>query len=295
MENDVVRLQQDRSMVTPITSQIYPLLPIGRLVQGHPNKQITKITFGPDRGQPLLNKDKTPRIDFFCAIAIEKTDPKWPGVNAQIQAEGAKVWPGGQSLLPGFKWKILDGDTPEHVKKEGFKGCWVVTCKSTSIMPMGYTQNAQNTGYDPILDPLETVKCGDYIRMSVRIAANGQTGDNIGIFMNGYKYFFVRAGEAIVSGPTAEEVFGAVTPPVTAATPAPVTSGTPAVVAATNTPPPDMSFVHPPVTPVPVATVTPPTTGGIVVTPKAGEGMTWERLKGVGWTEDVARKLGMIV
>ena len=237
-----------------------------------------------------------PKTDYFFAIAISKSEAGWPAVLAEIQKAAAEAWPAGESKLPGFKWKIEDGDDPKNAKKEGFPGCWIVKCKS-GLMPMGYRQNAQKTGYDPLLEPLKEIKCGDYAWVSVNIAGNNQPGAQAGIFMNGYKYVFMQMGEEITSGPSAEDVFGTTMPVMAGA----AVAGTPAIVPphATDTPAgvpaPDMSFVHPPVTPTPVTTVTPPVAGGIVVTEKAGPGMTWKRLEEVGWTEPVARKLGMIV
>lgn len=259
------------------------LLPPGRIVQGHPAVEITKVTFGPNKGQPLMDMKGQPKSEYFCAIAIEKTNPQWAAAYAEIQKTAAAAWPSGESKLPGFHWKIEDGDDPKNAKKEGFPGHWVVKCKS-GIMPMAYRQNAQKTGYDPMLDPLNEVKCGDYIWMSVNVAGNGQPGAQAGIFMNGYKYVFLRMGEAITSGPTAEEVFGPTVPSGPAG--------------AAGTPAPDMSFLNPGPAPSPAAPPVSPApatpNGGPVVTPKA-KGMTWEALSNCGYTEETARAAGLIL
>ena len=98
------------------TERIDLLTPVGRLVQGSPFEPQTTdaegrplvIKTGPNTGQP--------RVDYFMAIAIPKTDPGWPELWAKIQATAKRDFPSlfdaaGACINPAFAFKVVDGDS----------------------------------------------------------------------------------------------------------------------------------------------------------------------------------------
>ena len=207
--------------------------PVGRLVQG-------SLTTPRDKnmeGHPLTNKDGTPRVQYYAAIAILKTDPAWAALWAALWAAGAAAWPQGQYQQPGFAWKVLDGDTPENAEKEGFPGCYIL--KTTNGFPPKCWGADATTPLDPA-----AIKRGDYIRIAVTAKGNS-SGNRPGMFVNLQMVQFSAYGPEIIGGPDGAAVFGAAAPAVLP----PGASATP--VAPANQPP-VAAYGAPPVTPAPV-------------------------------------------
>jgi hypothetical protein len=219
------------------------LLPVGRLIQGHPlEKQTTDM-----EGRPLRNKDGSPRIEYFIRVAIPKTDPEINQKIAEIQQTGVQLWPNGEHQLPTFAWKFKDGDAPPDNTKEGFAGHWVFKC--TNGFPV---QCVTAGGASEIVDPKQ-IKRGYYCRVYISVASN-KSDSKPGIHLNMLLYEQVAYGEEIKGGPDAQEVFGATpvtqlppgastTPLAPAATPVPAGPANPG----TQTPPvtPALGFLNP--------------------------------------------------
>lgn len=173
--------------------------PVGRLVQGDPFKANTTNM----KGKPLTNTDGSPRVEYFVAIAVAKTDPGWPVLWAQLQAVGQAGFPGGQSQRTDFSWKIIDGDNAVNAKKEGFAGHWVLRF-TNGFPPTIYTKD----GLEVIVDP-NGVKRGDYVRVYGDAVANGKPdAGEAGIYLNWRIMELIGYGEAIQSGPDGKEIFG---------------------------------------------------------------------------------------
>ena len=190
--------------------------PVGRLVQG-------SVFTGQDKdrdGNPLVYKRGAnagqPRTSYFIAIAISKTDPGWPALEAQIKAVAKAGFPtlfnaDGTCLRPDFAFKIIDGDSavPDqrgHAPntKTGFPGHWVLR------MTSGFAPKVFDSSNRPLIDP-ESIKRGYYIRVAGGIKANGDTAKP-GVYLNFNMVRLERTGEEIVSGPSAEDVFGDAAP-----------------------------------------------------------------------------------
>lgn len=180
------------------------LTPVGRMVQGHPFEEQTKDM----AGKPLMTKDGKPRVKYFIAIAIPKTDPAWPAFWAEIYNKGAASWPGGQYKLPTFAWKVADGDA--HPDKEGFAGHWIVKA-SGSFAPRVYTRGG--TG---LITEKTGIKRGDYVRIYLSIVSN-QDGSKPGLYLNPQMVELIGYGQEIQGGPDGAQVFGGA--PVTALPP----------------------------------------------------------------------------
>jgi len=286
------------------------LTPVGRLVQGDLFAG-SSTGYG---GKALTDKNNNPRTEWYVGLAIPKTDPEWPALWAKIQAAAAAGFPGGQSQLPTFSWKVVDGDAPEHANKEGAAGHYILRM-SSGFAPQVYTAG----GAAKIVDPA-AVKRGDYIRVYGSVAPNGDM-QKPGVFINVNMAELVGYGDAIQSGPDGAVIFGAsqaALPPGASQTP---TAGTPLATGPAATPPagpaapgqmvggPGTTFPNPPgaatppagtaapgVTPAPdflgtqAATPTPP--AGPVMLPAAQ--YTYEQYKAANWSDEQLRAQGLM-
>src|SRR5579863_10170288 len=111
--------------------------PVGRLLMGDLYVPQLKdadgkprvVKTGPNAGQP------SPQ--YFFALGIPKgAERNWWETEwgAKILAVAQKCWPNGQTQVPSFAWKIVDGDSRVPNKKgvipasrEGYPGHWVLS------------------------------------------------------------------------------------------------------------------------------------------------------------------------
>lgn len=207
---------------------------IGRIVAGDCLKPQDKdnegrpltIKSGPNAGQP--------RVQYYLGLAIPKTDPSWPAIQAAIITEAKHGFPqlfdtGGNCIAPKFAFKFVDGDdTTPNTKgvspssREGYPGHFIINC-SNGFAPKCYKRGP--LGLEAVTDP-ETIKRGYYARIYGTVKSNGSV-QNPGVFINTSMILMERVGDEIFSGPAAEDVFGvaqaSVTPPVTTPVPPPIT------------------------------------------------------------------------
>jgi len=181
--------------------------PVGRIVQGDAFKPNTTN----QQGQPLTDKHGQPRVEYYLALAIEKTNPDWPAFKAQLDQVAAQAWPGGQFNAPLFSNKITDGDGLDNngvlnSTKEGFAGCWVLKA-SNGFAP----QRVAQAGAVVLNEESGQLKRGDYARLAVTASGNNNQ-QKPGIYVNLNIIEFIGFGEAIVGGPDASELLGAVQP-----------------------------------------------------------------------------------
>ena len=267
---------------------------VGRLVQGHPFEFSDKNM----EGQPLTDKAGNPRVEYFFAIAIPKTDPEFPPLWQRVTEVAQQGFPGGESQRPTFSWKYTDGDTkPDN---EGFAGHHVLKLKS-SFAPRVFTKGA--TGKMEQIVDADRMKRGDYVRVYLSVAPNGSALQP-GIYLNPTMVELVGYGEQIASGPSGDDIFGAA--PV-AALPAGASSTPVAGAPIATTPPPAVAApavaapaVAAPAVAAPAATVTPATDflnpAPVQLTAKAvAEGHTHASLLAAGWDDAKSRANGYIV
>ena len=191
------------------------LTPVGRLVQGDCFEGQTKDA----EGNPLVIKNGPnagqPRVDYFMAIAIPKTDPEYNDLWAIIHNEARTSFPSlfdasGNCISPKFAFKVVDGDSQvpntkgvKPCEREGFPGHWVLNF-SGGYAPKCYIQ--ENGAYKQVTDP-SMIKKGYYIRIAGTVKGNGSQ-QQPGIFLNHSMVELVGYGEEIVTGPNADAVFG---------------------------------------------------------------------------------------
>ena len=171
--------------------------PVGRMVQGNPLEIITKNM----KGAPLVDKQGNPKVEYFFAIAIAKTDPGLSAITQQAQAVALQSFPGGQSQQPNFSWKMVDGDAPENIAKTGFPGHIVFRCTS------GFPITCFTKGGKSVITEKEYIKRGYYIRAIISFAGNGDT-QRPGIYINCRAVEMYAYGEEIAIGPNGEQLFG---------------------------------------------------------------------------------------
>lgn len=179
---------------------VYLTTPVGRYVMGDAFSGSDKDM----QGRPRFTQAGTPKTTWFVGLAIRKDDPGWADLWAQIVAIGQRDFPGGQWQSPAFAWKVIDGDGvnqngqayPDHCK-----GHYVVRMSSGFAPTVYNAQNAQ------ITDQAQC-KRGDYVRAYVGIRGNDDQ-QKPGVYISHSMVQVVGYGEAISSGPSAEQAFGA--------------------------------------------------------------------------------------
>jgi hypothetical protein len=185
-----------------MTEAVYIKSPVGRIVQGD-------VFAGSDKdmnGRPRTDKQGNLKTQWFIGVAFPK-GPEWDAMWAQIYAVAQRDFPAGDYQQPGFAFKIADGDDPSNAIKDGFPGNYILRF-TTGFCPDGY--NAQN---QPIDASSGLLVRGNFIEVNFSVRGNGERpaaqGGKPGVFINHSMLRFVGYGDPIVSGPTAEEAFGA--------------------------------------------------------------------------------------
>ena len=246
------------------------MTPSGRMVQGDAFEPQTKdaqgnpltVKSGPNAGQP--------RVNYFVAIAIPKTDPGWPEIWAKINAVARAGFPtlfdtAGTCIAPAFAFKVTDGDSTipnqrniRPCDREGFPGNWILNF-SNGFPPECFDQNVNK-----IVDK-NAIKRGYFIRVLGSIVSNNSPSTP-GIYLNVGMIQLVGFGDEIRTSPDGAAIFGGTPmgalPPGASATPlAPSTA--PAVPGAPGAP---AAPVAPVVPAVPIAAPTAPGVPPVPVT-----------------------------
>lgn len=182
--------------------------PTGRLVAGDVYRGNDKdaegkprvIKNGPNAGQPA--------VQFFYALAIQKTPGKqwWEEPwGALIFQAGAEAFPNAYQS-PAFAWKVTDGDSQIPNKRgkkpcdqEGYKGCWVL--KFTS----GFAPTIHNANGSERITAPDAVKLGYYVQIAGNVVGNGSPNQP-GVFLNGSMIALQGYGPEIIVGPDASQV-----------------------------------------------------------------------------------------
>ena len=176
---------------------------LGRIVQGSTTEKQDK-TFA---GVPIPpEKQQT-----FFAVAVEKQHAQvflnnligfaWGEYarEPQVQANIALV---AQDLnFDKFSLKVEDGDTnPTLVKSGHARGCYVFKFKSSFPINCCNAQNQPISALD--------VKKGYYVEVAFSASINGNKDHTAGIYLNPQMVRLVGYAEEIVSGPSADQLFG---------------------------------------------------------------------------------------
>lgn len=184
------------------------LMPVSRLVQGSLYKAYDKD----QQGRPMVYpaghaKAGQPKINYFFAVAIAKQPGEVAWWNtpwgAKALAVAQAAWPGGQTQIPSFAWKIEDGDSTipnKNNKKncdlEGFPGNWIVNFGS-SLSTKIYQQEG---GRWAEWLQVDAIKLGDFVEVQASVSGNGNA-QNPGIYMNPDMVAFRGYGPRIQRGP----------------------------------------------------------------------------------------------
>lgn len=190
--------------------------PPGRLVMGSLYKPNTTDA----KGNPLVFKrgpdTGKPRVDYFIAVAIQKTRDAAGQVQHWAHSDwGGACWRAGHAYMTHagqlgdkFHWKIQDGDVPGRNDqgallpiREGFAGCWILKL-SGSFAPKIYNgvgaPDPKNP--PPLLEP-NAINLGDYVQVFADAQGNSATGDQAGIYVNHQMVCLCGYGPRIITGP----------------------------------------------------------------------------------------------
>ena len=170
--------------------------------------------YGSDKKK--LNKDgeNFKVVQFYLAVPKEEGRDTGEGKLGAffngVKKEIAQVFPDGPP--EGFARKMLDGDgTKENEKGEveelsnrvGYKGRYVLKLNSGDRSVDFY--NLSDGGGMAAIEN-EGIRNGDYVSVLIRVVA--RRGTNPGMFFSPTKVLLIRKGQAISSGPSADEAFG---------------------------------------------------------------------------------------
>ena len=276
---------------------------IGRVIGGNIKQKIQswdKVT-----KQPAVNKDGTPKMNFYFQLAVPKTSPElydrdgMPGVfSLMISAAKGRQWP--QDLNNDrYSWKCNDGDGLNANNKpysEYAKDCYIFHFSS------GLESLPKLLEVDPNGSPMESVNhdnfyTGVHVKAGVSFAHNSQVGNTEGIYCNPEFIVLVKHDTAInQSGMSlneiadivghCEQVIGVPYPGVSQTAPAAMQQQTPVAPAAMQqqTPvAPAAMQQQTPVAPIPQFTMT-----------SKANGLTREQYHEANWTDQQLIDAGMM-
>ena len=250
------------------------------------------------KGEPLVDKNGNAYTSFYLGVAIPKTDPEWPAVEAAIKQTALRDWPDGETNRDDFAWKYIDGDSTKPDKngkrwcdKGGFPGHHVLGFSANDAKPV---YRFENGAFIELSDP-KAIKLGDYIQVKGAVKGN-DSSQGPGVYLNMYGVLFLGCGEAIVTGHSAEDMFGATPntslPPGASATPVAPSSAMPA---GNASPPatggsvvPAPGFLASPPPPPPPPMTEPPVVRYLL---QDGNTYTEEQLLHAGYTPDMIAAL----
>jgi len=170
----------------------------GRLVQGDVFTPVTTDM----KGRPMTDKNGNPKVQYFCAVAVEKNAPDFGPAWQGIQNVANAAFKNGETQRPTFAWKLVDGDTRENANKEGFPGHWVF--RFTSGYPFSVVSGAEAR---PVTNQNE-IKRGYYVQVFFTVAGNGDS-TKPGVYLNGAVVRFIGYGPEISTGPNAAALVAA--------------------------------------------------------------------------------------
>lgn len=267
--------------------------PVGRFVTG----SITKPQTTDFDGNPLVFKTGAdagkPRNNYFIGIAIPKgAETHWNQTpwGALIWKFGHEAFPHGQADLPGFSWKIEDGDNAvpnpdagmkRNCDKEGWAGSWVLKFSSS------FQSSTYNSNGSAKIEP-DSIKPGYFIQINGDMQSNGKQSKS-GIYLNHKMIALSAYGAEIVYGPDAADAGFGASPLPAGASAVPVASFAPPAAAAAAPAP-----AAPPPPPAPAfLQVPPPAAPAHVMLPPAN-GATYEQMIAAGWTDATLVQMGMM-
>jgi len=238
---------------------VYLTSPVGHFIMGDAFTGSDKD----HQGRPRLDQNQQPKMQWFMALAIPKNDPGWEDLWNQITAVGQRDFPNGDWQRPDFAWKVADGDS-KYPDRPECRGCYVVRLSS------GFAPTVWNPQNQQIVDAAQC-KRGDYVRCYISMRGNDDR-NKPGVYLNHQMVQVCGYGEAINSGPSAEQAFGAAPatlPSGASATPVAPSGAMPAQPGAAPVyaappqaaPAPAPVYAAPPTAPAPVPVPTQPAPG----------------------------------
>lgn len=282
--------------------------PVMRLIEGD---VFTPNTKNFETGEPLTNRDGSPRNEFYIGLAAAKTDAGWAELEAKLRAEATAGW-APKNIVPAnvkdFSWKFYDGDgvdkygKPLSDKNPAKAGNMVLRMTNgfppqvyarATLLPENHPGRAGVTippgSNGPLvqLGPQDAalVKRGYYVR-AFGDAKSNENLQSPGIYVNVQGVELVGFGEEIHSAnaKSGDQMFGDDPTPVVAPAPAPA----PTASHGNGAPAPYSGHMAPPA-PAPVGPQLTP--AALAAWPDGKTVADWEK---AGWTLDTLKTAGYV-
>jgi hypothetical protein len=179
-------------------------------------------------GALQFNQDGSPKIEFGFGLAIPKTH--CGEILTLCEAEARKIFPSG-NYPKDFAWKVQDGDGFDSKglpfnTREGYALHNVFACK-TRIAPAYAIHDGTNN-----MVVQSGFKSGDYVEVTLNVAGHPAIGrGKAGLYLNPMGVRMQQVGNAIISRPSVDSMFG---------------TSAPQMPAGYQIPPAQMSFQAPP-------------------------------------------------
>jgi hypothetical protein len=298
--------------------------PVMRLIEGD---VFTPNTKNFETGEPLTNRDGSPRNEFYIGLAAAKTDAGWTELEAKLRAEATAGW-APKNITPAavkdFSWKFYDGDGVDKYgkplsDKNPAKAGNMVLRMTNGFPPQVYARAAIIAKANPNHPALQGVTIapltnGPLIQLGPQDASlckkghyfrafgDAKSNDNLqspGIYVNVQGVELVGFGEEIhsSSAKSGDAMFGD-EPTPTAAAPAPTPiapqptayrgEASPALPPA---PAPYSGHMAPPPAPAPVPAGPTLTPAALAAWPDGKTVADWEAS---GWTIDTLKTAGYV-
>lgn len=288
--------------------------PVMRLIEGD---VFTPNTKNFETGEPLTNRDGSPRNEFYIGLAAAKADAGWTELEAKLRAEATAGW-APKNITPAavkdFSWKFYDGDGVDKYgkplsEKNPAKAGHMVLRMTNGFPPQVYARAAllpeNHPGRAGVTIPpgsngplvqlgpqdASLVKRGYY----VRAFGDAKSNDNLqspGIYVNVQGVELVGFGEEIhsSSAKSGDAMFGDDTPVPNGApaTPAGTSAPAPTVSHGNGAPAPYSGHMAPPA-PVPVGPQLTP--AALAAWPDGKDVAAWVA---AGWTLDTLKTAGYV-
>ncbi len=173
------------------TNSFSGVTPVGRVI----SHAIFEPTDKGYQGKPL---DKPL---WYIQVAIPKTAPGLQQFFDDCKGAAVAGFLNREPERPDFAWKYKDGDAPDNAERDGFTGCYVFAFRN------GFAPSAiLDQNHKQIVDKNQIIP-GYQVQVAYNIKANGNT-DKPGIYLNFTHVKLISIDAPIISGPSADEIFG---------------------------------------------------------------------------------------
>jgi hypothetical protein len=163
---------------------------------------------------PKLNQQGEQSTQYGFGLAVPKSelaDPVRGAIWAAMHEQAWTLYPSRQipqSFAMKYKSEeMADEQGRPYSLREGYPGCLVFSL--TTNLPIRYFRHEGGQN----IQVSDGIKCGDYVNVQVMVKAHPAVGQGkAGLYLNPMMVQLVAPGKEIINAPSADQVFGNVTP-----------------------------------------------------------------------------------